>query len=930
MRTRSVLVPALGTVLVATMVSVASSAPGPLTLGERLVGRQPGETVLVPENKFVDPAGDTIEQTGQVIDLEVHPGGRTAVDLTASGDGLFTVVDLETLEVLQQYTPPGGVGDGRIGVGGLLYSADGDTLWAAQTENLLRFDVASDGTLSNPVEVAMPRGRPGGAPTSPSGEKALPLPSDLTWAPDGRTMLVPLSGWDSLVALRARDGAVLWHTPVGRAPRDVVVVGGHAYVSNEAGRRPREGDFTNYSYNSPVVVEQQNGRASTGSVAKVSLAEHRVVGAYQVGLDPSALLAVGTDVLVTNSSDDTVSVIDTAAGEVARTFNVNPLPGQPYGSSPNALAMIDDEHLAVSLGRNNALAIYRFAGAGSTPSFQGLVPTAWYPGKVVLDEALGKLVVGNLKGVGALGRISTILQGPGTEPATGKQVYRDRGVVQVLDVPDPDQLEASTARVFALNQWVGLQARNPVGDGTASPVPVPRRIGDPSPIKHVFLIVKENRTYDQVLGDDPRGNGAERLTQFGPRFTPNQHALARRFPLIDNLYSDGTNSATGHTWLDAGFVNDYLERSYANYVRNYGQPDAMVYPRSGFLWDNALSHGLTARVWGEYAPYFTAPDGTEAGGSWTTWYRDAQILAGEREGELHVPVGYYQTKSDVPSLDRILARRYPNYQTQIPDQYRAELFLDDLARYEREGGLPALNMLWVMADHTEGTSPGYPTPGAMVADNDLATGRIVDAISHSRFWRSSAIFIVEDDSQNGVDHVDGHRTITFVASPYARRGAVDSTYYTQVNLTRTIEQILGLPPMNQVDLAAEPMWDVFTDTPDFRPFEYREARISLNTMNETLAEADSRIERRWLRWSLRQDYDRVDQLAFEPFNRLIWYSSYNFDRAYPGDPRVLTPAEVLRRFPQAPPSGDPDGLLPETRSLSPHGLRLVQGGDASR
>jgi len=432
------------------------------------------------------------------------------------------------------------------------------------------------------------------------------------------------------------------------------------------------------------------------------------------------------------------------------------------------------------------------------------------------------------------------------------------------------------------------------------------------------LIVRENRTFDQVLGDDARGNGDPTLTQFGKNVTPNTHALASQFPLIDNLYSDGTNSASGHTWLDAGFVNDYLERSYANYVRNYGQPDAMVYPKSGFLWDNAQAHGLNAKVWGEYAEYFTRANGAAATGSWTDWYRDSQILEGKQTGQPHVPVGTFTTKTDVPSLAKILDPDYPNFNTRIPDQYRASMFISDFDAMEKKRTLPNLNMLWLSRNHTNGANAGFPTPAAMQADSDLAVGRIVDKISHSKDWKSNAIFVIEDDSQNGVDHVDGHRNVPLIISPYAKRGAVVHTSLTQVNLTRTIEQILGLPPMNQMDLAAEPMYGAFTNKANLKPYTMLNNTIPLNTMNPTAAQATSVMQKQWISWSERQDFSRVDQLAFEPFNRLTWYTSNNFTKPYPGDTKVMTPAQVLAKYPQSPLSGAPDGKLPETKALRPH------------
>jgi YVTN family beta-propeller protein len=909
-------IPVVGAVAIAAAAGAAWGVTGNKPLGQNLVGRQSDGWVLTAQNQFVRPAGESIEQTGQPMDLEVSPDGRTAVSLTKSGDGLFTVVDLVDHTVLQQYSPPKGTGSGDIGVGGLLYSPDGKVLWATQSKNLLRFTVAAGGTLSTPVVIPIPTDGPGKTPVSSDKTPAAPLPSDLAWNSDHSAILVVLDGYNRLARLDPASDTVTAISATGVGPRDVAVIGDHAFVSNEAGRQPTAEDFTNLSYDSETVAEPRNGRASDGTISEFDLATGDVVHTYQVGLDPSSMVVRGSALLVTNSSDDTVSVVDTAHHQVTQTINVNPLPGQPYGASPNALAFLDKTHLAVSLGRDNAIAVYDWRGRRTAAAFCGLIPTAWYPGKLVWNEPLGKLVVGNLKGVGALGKERIISEGPGTSPAIGHQVFADKGVVQVLDTPSPKQMSRYTSTVFAANQWNGLNRRNQTGARTAPAKALPLKVGDPSKIKHVFMVVRENRTYDQELGDDPRGNGQADLAQFGRRTTPNAHALARQFPLIDNLYSTGTNSATGHTWLDAAFVNDYLERSYANYVRNYGQPDSMVYPKSGFLWDNALAHCKTARVWGEYAPYFTSPSGQDAKGTWSQWYQDSRILEGKAAGDLHAPVGYYQARSDVPSLDRILSRDYPNFQTQITDQYRADIFLRDLEQHEHRNDLPSLNMLWVPQDHTSGIQPGQPTPSAMVADNDLATGRIIEAISKSRFWSSSAVFVVEDDSQNGVDHVDGHRNVTLVASPYARKGAVVHDYYTQLNVTRTIEQILGLPPMNQLDLAAEPMRALFTDTPDLRPYVARPNRIPLDTLNPTAAQVSNPMQKKWIAWSTHQDFGYEDELAFAPFNRLTWYASTGWKRPYPGDAKVLTPAEVEALFPRTPASEhEPQ---PITKALVPH------------
>lgn len=902
-------------VLTAAVAFGASAAEGNKPLGENLVGRQDDGSVLTSNNQYVSPAGQSVEHSGRPMDMAVRPDGKTTVNLTKSGDGLFTVVDLVNRKVLQQYTPPKGVGSGNIGVRGLLYSPDGNTLWAAQSGNLLRFDVAADGTLGNPQVIGFPADAT--VPKAPDGEPAQPLPTGLAWAPDG-TMVVVLDGWDRVGILDTVTNTLTGQVDVGVAPRDVTIIGDRAFVTNEAGRKPTPEDFTNLSYDSPVVAEQRNGRASTGTVSEIDLGTNAVVATYEVGLDPSSMVAKGTDLLVTNSSDDSVSVIDTAARQVTQTVNVNPIPGQPYGSNPNALEFLDDSHFVVSLGRNNALAIYQYNGSHQAPAFDGLIPTAWYPGTVRWNAALDRLVVANQAGVGALGKERTIAQGPGTTPATGKQVYADVGSIELIAKPSAAEIAEYTSQVFSNNQWYGIGERNAKGSAQAEAVAVPRQVGSPSKIKHVFMIVRENRTYDQVFGDLPKGNGEPSMAQFGERYTPNAHALVQDFPLVDNLYSDGTNSASGHTWLDAAYVNDYLERSYANYVRNYGQPDAMVYPRSGFLWDNAMSHGLSTRVWGEYAEWFTTPHDQPCPGTWSQWYRDSQIMEGKAEGEKHVPDGYCTTKTDIPSLNKVLDPDFPNFKMEIPDQYRADLFIEDLEKYEKKGNLPSLNMLWMPTDHTNGLNPGYPTPAAMVADNDLATGRIIDAITHSRFWKNSAIFVVEDDSQNGVDHVDGHRNVSMVISPYAKRGVVDHTYYSQLNVTRTIEQILGLPPMNQMDMAAEPMYDSFTNTPNFRPYTFQPNRIPLDTLNPQPAQASTAIERQWIEWSQEQNYRTVDQLAFAPFNRMLWYSSTGWKKPYPGDTTVMAPAEVLAKFPQTTVQNPYDNDMPVNQAQIPH------------
>jgi len=885
---------ALAVLAVGGVAGAATGGFGDRSLGDKTVGRQPDGSYLVQTGQFASPAGDVITTTGRPFGLALAPDGRTGAALNTGGatTGIVTVYDLVNHKVLQQ------TGSGKISDGGIVYSPDGKSLWAARPADLQRFTVNPDGTLSNPVTVAL---------SGVDGRSA--VPAGLAFAPNGRDLLVTLSANNTLGVIDTTTNTLVRQIPVGNAPRSVAVVGGRAWVSNRGGRPAGSGDRTDASYGTPIVTNNSSAVPSTGSVSEVNLLRGRQVATYRVGLQPSALLAVGRNLLVTNSDDDSVTSIDTLRRRVGRTFSANPAPGAPFGSSPNGLALLDNNHLAVSLGRDNAVAVYTYRNAYSQPSFEGLIPTGSYPTGIARDRQLGRLVVASEQGIGSRGPDGTIKEGLNTVPATSHLGYNFVGTVQTVATPTPKEMAVYTRQVVANNQWARLAARNkPGGASRRQPVAVPARIGDPSTIKHVFLIVKENRTYDQVLGDDPRGNGDPSLAQFGQRVTPNTHALAQRFPLIDNLYSDGTNSAEGHHWLDQAFVNDYMQQMYGNYTRSYQTGDPMSNVRTGWIWEDSASHGKPATNYGEQIDSYTDAKGNRTPNDWTGWLHDAHVLDGSQPGPLKYPLGTYTAKTDIPSLQAITKPDFPNFDLHIPDQYRAAMFQNDFAQRVAKGDLPPLNLAWIMSDHTSGTKPGGISPEAYVADNDLAVGRMVDTISRSRFWKDSAIFVVEDDSQNGVDHVDGHRAPVEVISPYARRGTVVHSYYSQLNVMRTIEQILGLPPMNQQDLTAEPMRDVFTNTPDLAPYKHLPNQVPLTETNPSTAAVTTAAARSeatepgvvtpavaraaWAAWSVRQDWTHEDRVDMGQANRDVWYASYGFARPYPGDASVLLPQQV--------------------------------------
>jgi phospholipase C len=396
--------------------------------------------------------------------------------------------------------------------------------------------------------------------------------------------------------------------------------------------------------------------------------------------------------------------------------------------------------------------------------------------------------------------------------------------------------------------------------------PVPMGRGQASPIRHIIYVIKENRTYDQVFGDLPQGNGEPSLVQFGREVTPNHHALVEQFVLMDNYYAPGDQSALGHRWCTQGYASDWVHK-YGN-ARNDANP--MLFAPTDFLWDNARAHGLSVRSYGERGANTITP----ASAGWRDIYQDWKT--GARKIDI-------AARPLVLGLRDIYHPRYPAFDNKVTDQLRVDVFLEEFREFEARGNLPRLVVMLLPQNHTAGTSPGFPTPRACVADNDLALGRLVEAVSHSRFWKETAIFVTEDDAQNGTDHVDGHRTVGLVISPWTRRKAVDSTFYTAINMYRTIEQILGLPPANQFDLAAEPMFSVFTTKPDFTPYKALPNRIALDEMNPPLS-ALRGYPKRLAELSLQMNFEEPDAAPEDALNRAIWHSVKGFGTPYPAAP----------------------------------------------
>jgi len=537
------------------------------------------------------------------------------------------------------------------------------------------------------------------------------------------------------------------------------------------------------------------------------------------------------------------------------------------GDTPNALAINKAGNtLYVANGLDNALAVIKLgekaskSGIGSS-RISGFIPTEAYPAGIALDE--GVLYVSNLEGEGA--RVSS-KDVAGDEKRNEKGAYnshRQRATLSIIPLPtDVTTLANYTQRVKDQNLSFRAEIARLIPRKKIDPVPVPERIGEPSVFKHVIYIIKENRTYDQVFGDITTGKGDKSLCIFGQEVTPNQHKLARDFVLMDNYYVSGKCSAEGHQWTDAAMVSDYVEKNVRSWFRSYPhvQEDALVYHKNGFLWDNARNHGKSVRIYGEACqPHYDTKI------SWTDHYNN--FLANK-------PFEFHNTTT-ISSVLPMLSPTFPGSDDmKIPDQIRASAFIKELEAYEKMEGdqLPDLIMMALSVDHTVGTRPGFPTPDAMVADNDLALGRIVEALAKSKFWKNTVIFVTEDDSQAGWDHVSAYRTTGQVISPYSRLQKTVSTNYNQTSMVRTIEQILGIPPMNVIDATALPMFDCFTNQPSDFQYLAEENIVPLDKMNPKLSMLNGK-QKHYAELSLRPEFDLIDSGHDDVMNRILWFAA---------------------------------------------------------
>ncbi len=691
-----------------------------------------------------------------------------------------------------------------------------------------------------------------------------------------------LNGNDRVVKFELGTGKIIWQKAVGLAPYGIVMAKGKLYVTNWSGAVPPPNAKPTAGIPWEKAYVNKYGAVSSGTVSVLNPKTGKTLKEIKTGLHPNAVIASPNQqfVYVANGNDDNISVISTKTNRVVETISVrlNEETNPYVGDSPNGLAITSNgKTLYVANGMDDALAVIKLGKKSSQNSnvnvsaITGFIPTAAYPGGIsLLNDSV--LYVANIEGIGArltspnknnpAYRTFIKVNGKRTSTAGAYNSHRMMATISIIPVPDNKQLKAYTQTVKTTNRQVRLAMLKLLPRKNMKPVPVPERIGEPSVFKHVIYIIKENRTYDQVLGDVKKGNGDPSLTVFGEKITPNSHKLVNNYVLLDNYMASGKCSAEGHVWTDASIVPDYIEKNVRAWFRSYTHVlyDAMAYPKTGFIWDNALDHGKTARIYGEACK----PE-WKSGKKWTGIYND--FIAGK-------PFKF----QNITTIDRvrgILSPAYPGYDSHnVPDVLRAASFIKELKAFEKMKGdaLPELIVMALPNDHTSGTSPQHPTPRAMVADNDLALGRIVEAVSKSRFWKNTVIFVTEDDSQNGWDHVSAYRTVAMVISPYSKTGKVVSTNYNQTSMIRTIEQILGLPPMNIMDASAKPMFDVFTNQPDFSAYKPLKNNIPLNEMNPPLSALKGNAKE-FAKESLQMAQKGIDAGDDQLFNRILWSSS---------------------------------------------------------
>ena len=790
--------------LLAPSVVLATDLPGPIDGGFKL-----------PNGWQITPVGKSIPTNDLLTNLVPTPDGKFMVGLSSGfNPHELSLIDVATDEKVQTVALP-------TSFMGLAWSPDGTMLYVSGGNNKSRKEIKA------PVFVyAYHDSRLSEKPVRELTESI--AASQIYWSALAHHPSKPLL----YAANRTAGNVVVFHVETGEiVTRIVTEVNPYDLVlSHDAARLY----VSNWASDSVSVIDTET---------------NEVTGTISVGDNPNDMvLAKDGRLFVCCSNDNTVVVIDTARGRAVDTIITSLFEGAPEGSTPNALVFDPkEETLYIANADNNNVCVVDIEDAEES-TVLGFIPAGWYPSALGMSADGEKLYIGNGKGLASFanirGPLSPLPQG---EEGQGSTKSTIKGSISIVSVEDyQSELRNLTRQAYKNCPYNDDQLANAKAL-EAEPHIVPTQVGAPSVIKHVIYIIKENRTYDQVLGDMPQGNGDPRICIFGREITPNHHALAEQFVLLDNLYCDAEVSVDGHQWSNAAYATDFAEKTWpASYGGKGNGPftDAAT-PASGYMWDLCKRKGLTYRSYGEFARRLS----------------EGEPMTGLAPGLVgHVAPNYLSWGARDTENAAEFIREFEGY----------------VANYDhadQEKRLPNYVVLALPEDHTKGGTPGQPTIQAAVASNDLGLGMIVEAVSNSPYWPETAIFVIEDDAQNGSDHVDARRTIGFVISPYTRRKSVDSTFYTTSSMLRTMQLLLGLPPMSQFDASANPMYRSFTNVADNTPYAKLDANIDINALNEKTAAGAKE--------SLEMDFTTFDEIPMDQFNEIIWRLAKGPDSVMP-------------------------------------------------
>jgi YVTN family beta-propeller protein len=840
---------------------------------------------IMPYNRILDPAGVSVAFGDGTLENHSLDAIKLNDNKTLAVEDRFGIAffDIDTKKRIDRWAYNSevkfkGVMSTFSGLSTIVYYDSTFIFWSAGGKNIVVNETESGNSF---VIQAYWDGKKAkfikAFPFKPKAPATIALPNQvITKIENGELYFYTvLNGNNDFVKVRVADGKVLLESPTGVAPFGLEIVGDKAFVSNWAGPVPNDSDGLETAGIpwGKAYVDPQTGAMSQGSVSIINTNSGAVLNEIKVGLHPNAIISSADKKLiyVSNGNSDNISVIDVETQIVVDSIAVGLFNERKeyVGSTPNGLAInADGSVLYVANGLDNAICVVDLKQKNGNQNYtiKGFIPTEAYPSSIVLHDK--GMIVCNLEAIGARALSATEFDDKNTKNK-GKikafNAHKQLASISFIELPNQNQLDAYTEKVKKLNLSYRIELTKQLPRENIAPVPVPERVGEPSVFKHVLYIIKENRTYDQVLGDLPQGRGMKSLCIFGDSVTPNQHQFAKDYFLMDNYHVSGKGSAEGHHWASAGMVTDYTEKSVRAWFRSYPHVlyDAMVYNKNGLIWNNALDHGKTVRIYGEACDFHFDNGKTY---DWKTLFE-------KRKNNDLADLKYHSTTT-ISRIRPFLSQTFPGGSEEIvSDQMRADDFIRELNETEANGKeLPNLMVMALPNDHTSGTNPSYPTPRAMVADNDLAVGRIVEAINKSKFAENTVIFITEDDSQAGWDHISSYRTTGFVISPYNRLQKTVTTQYNQTSMLRTMELILGLPPMNVIDATALPMFDCFSKTPDFT-FNYktRNNLIPLDEMNPIRSKL-SGASLKFHDQSIKYGFHQIDKGHDDVLNRILWFT----------------------------------------------------------